>query len=104
MIFKKPEKKTAYVQITKKELAMAAIKVVRDNVPESPEMQDALTWAMKVLEDAVPVVRCRECEYWECNPNTKNYGGCKKVSYDDFEVVMERDDFCSYGVRREGGE
>lgn len=52
MIFKKPEKKTAYVQITKKELAMAAIKVVRDNVPESPEMQDALTWAMKVLEDA----------------------------------------------------
>ena len=52
MIFKKPEKKTAYVQITKKELAMAAIKVVRDNVPESPEMQDALTWALKVLNKA----------------------------------------------------
>lgn len=50
MIFKKPEKKAAYVQITKKELAMAVIKVVRDNVPESPEVQDALTWAMKVLE------------------------------------------------------
>lgn len=56
MIFKKPEKKTARVQITvrptKKELAMAAIKVVRDNVPESPEMQDALTWALKVLDKA----------------------------------------------------
>lgn len=52
MIFKKPEKESAYVKITKKELAMAAIKVVRDNVPESPEMQDALTWALKVLNKA----------------------------------------------------
>ena len=54
--------------------------------------------------DAVEVVRCQECEYWKCNPNTKNYGVCKKVSYDDFEVVMEKDDFCSYGERREDGE
>lgn len=54
--------------------------------------------------DAVEVVRCRECEYWKCNPNTKNYGVCRKVSYDDFEVVMEKDDFCSYGERREDGE
>lgn len=53
--------------------------------------------------DAVEVVRCRECEYWKCNPNTKNYGVCRKVSYDDFEVVMEKDDFCSYGERREDG-
>lgn len=50
--------------------------------------------------DAVKVVRCRECEYWECNPNTKNYGVCGKVSSDDFEVIMERIDFCSYGARR----
>ena len=54
--------------------------------------------------DAVEVVRCRKCEYWKRNPNTKNYGVCRKVSYDDFEVVMERDDFCSYGIRRENGE
>lgn len=54
--------------------------------------------------NAVKVVRCGKCEYWKCNPNTKNYGVCKKVSYDDFEVVMERDDFCSYGKRREDGE
>ena len=49
--------------------------------------------------DAVKVVRCRKCEHWKCNPNTKNYGVCGKVSYDDFEVIMERDDFCSYGKR-----
>lgn len=56
MIFKKPEKETTCVQITvrptKKELAIATIKVVRDNVPEKPQLQDALSWAMKVLEDA----------------------------------------------------
>lgn len=46
--------------------------------------------------DAVKVVRCQECEYWKCNPNTNNYGVCGKVSYDDFEVIMERNDFCSY--------
>ena len=54
--------------------------------------------------DAVEVVRCGRCEWWKCNPNTEEYGVCKKVSYDDFEVVMDSDDFCSYGVRREDGE
>ena len=49
--------------------------------------------------DAVEVVRCGECKYWKGNPNTKEYGVCKKASYDDFEVVMNSDDFCSYGVR-----
>lgn len=47
------------------------------------------------------VVRCGECEYWKCNPNTDEYGVCKKVSYDDFEVVMDADDFCSYGERKD---
>lgn len=54
--------------------------------------------------DAVEVVRCGECEYWECNPNTEEYGVCKKVSYDDFEVVMDSDDFCSYGRKEDGEE
>lgn len=54
--------------------------------------------------DAVEVVRCGRCEWWKCNPNTEEYGVCKKVSYDDFEVVMNSDDFCSYGERREDGE
>ena len=52
-------------------------------------------------EDILEVVRCRKCEYWKCNPNTAEYGVCKKASYDDFEVIMSSDDFCSYGKRRE---
>lgn len=51
--------------------------------------------------DVVEIVRCEDCEHWKCNPNTDKYGACQKVSYDDFEVVMECDDFCSYGERRE---
>lgn len=51
--------------------------------------------------DMEEVVRCEKCEYWKCNPNTSEYGVCKKASYDDFEVIMCSDDFCSYGKRRE---
>ena len=54
--------------------------------------------------DVVEVVRCGRCEWWKCNQNTEEYGVCKKVSYDDFGVVMDSDDFCSYGKRREDGE
>lgn len=43
------------------------------------------------------LTRCGECKHWDCNPNTESYGVCKKASYDDFEVIMERFDFCSYG-------
>ena len=50
------------------------------------------------------IVRCGECGYWECNPKTEKYGVCKKVSYDDFEVIMDSDDFCSYGKRRVSNE
>ena len=50
--------------------------------------------------DAVPVVRCRECKYYEM-------GVCLKI-YDDGAASryawQERkpDDFCSYGERKEG--
>ena len=70
---------------------------------DHPEYQDTLR---ELIDDAptadvVEVVRCGSCEWWKCNPNTTKYGVCKKASYDDFEVVMESDDFCSYGERRE---
>ena len=50
--------------------------------------------------DVVEVVRCGACKHWECNPNTDKYGVCKKASYDDFEVIMDSDDFCSYGDKK----
>lgn len=49
--------------------------------------------------DAVPVVRCKDCEYWECGPDTKGeiY---KKYLCDAFECGTTAYDFCSYGERR----
>lgn len=37
--------------------------------------------------DAVPVVRCKDCKYWD-------YGDCYRLE------LSRPDDFCSYGERR----
>ena len=44
--------------------------------------------------DAVPVVRCRECEYRDGTPGQPNIM-CGQ---------MHDDDFCSYGKRKEGAD
>ena len=44
--------------------------------------------------DAVPVVRCRECEYRDGTPGQPNIM-CGQ---------MHDDDFCSYGERKEGAD
>lgn len=48
--------------------------------------------------DAAPVVRCRDCEYWD--QVTANRGGCKDLY--GFGRWWKPDDHCSYGVRRDG--
>ena len=52
--------------------------------------------------DAVPVVRCRECNHYKT-------GVCLKIYYDGLAsryAWQERNpcDFCSYGERREGAD
>ena len=47
--------------------------------------------------DAVPVVRCRECYYWESGENP-----CEKWEYCNFHRIgIGPHDFCSYGERKE---
>ena len=46
--------------------------------------------------DAVEVVRCKDCEHYWKNINTKGYDG-KCVSVGD-------DDFCSKGTKMDGGD
>lgn len=55
--------------------------------------------------DAVPVVRCRECKFWElygrkfarnAGDPLERYGGCKVCGEGRLES-----DFCSYGRTRE---
>lgn len=47
--------------------------------------------------DAVPVVRCKDCKWW----NTTEHEKC--VAYDAFWVT-DPDDFCCWGERREQDE
>ena len=57
--------------------------------------------------DAVPVVRCRECEHWKPTgskagnsfSDMEYIGGCEFTNY-----CRRESDFCSSGERKEGAE
>lgn len=65
---------------------------------------DPVCGAVEVMNDAptidaVEVVRCKDCKYWDC------YGGEDAHKGDCAELVgldscMYENDFCSYGERR----
>ena len=46
--------------------------------------------------DAVDIVRCRECEYWNTKDCREGVGECEWAYY-----MTKPDDFCSYGNRSE---
>lgn len=53
--------------------------------------------------DAVPVVRCRECEHWDgsvCDVHSE-WPDQYSTGHMDY---TEADDFCSYGEPKEGNE
>lgn len=73
-----------------------------DGFPESPEEGGCPIW--DAIDnggfDAVPVVRCRECEYAKnAKVNKKGYRICPASH---MEIVD--DDYCSYGERRTDNE
>ena len=47
--------------------------------------------------DAVPVVRCRECKWWQ---EDNDIGHCDNP--DGLDNYAKPEDFCSYGERKEG--
>lgn len=51
--------------------------------------------------DAVPVVRCKDCEHWN-----KDALACDTLHWVDSSEHANwyADDFCSYGERKDGGE
>ena len=50
--------------------------------------------------DAVPVVRCRECDHGM--PCVDGYVRCSHPS--GKSILMKSSDFCSYGERKEGAD
>lgn len=53
--------------------------------------------------DAVPVVRCKDCYYYEQLPYAPELGKLCVLSA-TWRVPMKEDDFCSCGERREDDE
>ena len=52
--------------------------------------------------DAVPVVRCKDCKH--CTPDENIVGGYGDCFYkDDIHSIVNADDFCSYGERKDNG-
>ena len=57
--------------------------------------------------DAVPVVRCRDCQHWKPTgskagnsfSDMEYIGGCEFTKY-----CRRESDFCSYGERKEGAD
>lgn len=56
---------------------------------------------INVLRDVEPVVRCRDCLYWQKSSLFRGHTVCRYVV--DCSVVRREDDFCSRGERK-GGE
>lgn len=56
--------------------------------------------------DVVEVVRCKNCEHKKEIPNCQKElysSSCVACSYHS-GLIMDGNDFCSYGVRKEGAE
>ena len=51
-------------------------------------------------EDALEVVRCRDCKYYEIH-KPKVLENCERNGY---IIPMKPDDFCTYGERKEGAD
>lgn len=50
--------------------------------------------------DAVPVVRCKDCRYWQDNNEGYPHPDCRW----GHEETPDPDDYCSYGERRGGND
>ena len=50
--------------------------------------------------DAVKVVRCKDCRWYE-RPKAKIFENCCRNNY---LIPVEPNDYCSYGERRKGSE
>ena len=65
-----------------------AIRLIHNAIDQAPTI------------DAVPVVRCRDCKYYEIH-KPKVLENCERKGY---IIPMKPDDFCSYGEPKEGAE
>ena len=73
---------------------------------------DAASMAERVIDsqpavDAVPVVRCRDCQRWKPSGSKagKSFSDMEYIGGCEFTKYCRREsDFCSYGERKEGAD
>lgn len=66
------------------------------------EYSECVQYAVQKMPtvDAVPVVRCLDCLYWQKSSLFRGHTVCRYVL--DCSVVRREDDFCSRGERKDG--
>lgn len=69
----------------------AALRVAHTMRPEDKRLE--ITMANIPTVDAVPVVRCKDCEHYSGSSSVCNL-------YLHFSIAVKPDDFCSHGERR----
>lgn len=64
-------------------------------------MEHTVAKLNEALSNSVDVVRCKDCKYWD---NTTKWAVCTRWSDDPYEQAdTEKNDFCSYGERKDEG-
>jgi hypothetical protein len=55
--------------------------------------------------DAAPVVRCKDCKHGESSVNALGESSCccNNPDVGFYEWLLDEDDFCSYGERKDNG-
>lgn len=72
-----------------------------DRIPNLYERREVSRWVDDALTvDAIEVVRCRDCLYWQKSSLFRGHTVCRYVL--DCSVVRREDDFCSRGERKDG--
>ena len=73
---------------------------------ENKQKKKAIAAWNSRTSDAVPVVRCRDCKYYEeyrTNKNKQIMRYCMRMAKNDMEYHVKPDDYCSYGVKKGEG-
>ena len=73
-----------------------AVKVERASLVAYKEQLEAIP-----AENVVPVIRCGQCKYWQGNDGDHDYGYCYAKDGQGFGHAWGKNDFCSYGEKRE---
>ena len=92
----KPLADSTLHSMTKKEI-IELLRIAEHNAKAS---QERVEQQAENLKDWEPVVRCKDCKYAYIN----SFSAASGVALCSSSAkVMQQDDFCSYGERKDGG-